>query len=654
METENIEFYKFSEIGIKNRNLKLWEDISNYTNENITFKEKFYLYENSLISIPICECGAKLKFIDMKTGYRQFCSKKCMFNSSKIKEKRKETNINKYGVDNPSKSSIIKNKVKDTNNKKFGNDWATQNVSIKNKISKTNIERYGVDNPSKLKEIREKAEKTMLEKYGVKYAMQSDEVKKCLNEYFLNKYGVDNPSKIREIREKAENTMIEKYGVKYALQNEDLKKKLKETNFERYGFEYPIQSSKIIEKFKNTNLNKYGVDNPSKSEEIKLKIKKTILEKYNTLNLNSISEISDKIKSTNIIRYGKTHISKSEEYRIKFKITNDINYLTYTNNGISLFRCDCNKHHEFEIHIDNYIRRKESNIPLCTICYPINELKSIKEKEFINFVKLNYKGEVLESYRDELEIDLYLPDLKLGFEFNGLYWHSEEYKENNYHLNKTNFFDQKGIRIIHVWEDDWDFKRNIIESQIKNLLKLNTEKIFARNCQVKEINNIKLIREFLNLNHIQGFCTSIVKLGLFHENELISIMLFDQYEGRKKMSNNNWNLSRFCNRINVSVIGGASKLLNYFIKKYNPERIISYADKDWSSGNLYYKLGFSKIRETKPDYKYIVNNKRLHKSNFKKSNLGIKDDSITEKQYTKCIGINRIYDCGKIKFELKI
>jgi len=654
MDTENIEFYKFSEMGIKNRNLKLWEDISNYTNENINFKEKFYLYENSLISTPICECGSKLKFIDMKNGYRQFCSKKCMFDSSKIKEKRKETNINKYGVDNPSKSSVIKNKVKDTNNKKFGKDWATQNDSIKNKISKTNIERYGVDNPSKLKEIREKAENTMIEKYGVKYAMQSDEVRKYLNEYFLNKYGVDNPSKLKEIREKAENTMIEKYGVKYALQNEDFKKKLKETNFERYGVEYPIQSIEIIEKFKNTNLNKYGVDNPSKSEEIKLKIKKTILEKYNTLNLNSISEISDKIKNKNIIKYGRTHISKSEEYRVKFKIANDINYLTYTNNGLSLFRCDCNKHHEFEIHIDNYIRRKESNIPLCTICYPINELKSIKEKEFINFVKLNYKGDILESYRDELEIDLYLPDLKLGFEFNGLYWHSEKYKENNYHLNKTNFFDQKGIRIIHIWEDDWDLKRKIIESQIKNLLKLNTEKIFARNCQVKEINNIKLIREFLNLNHIQGFCTSIVKLGLFYENEIVSIMLFDQYEGRKKMADNNWNLSRFCNKINVSVIGGASKLLNYFIKKYNPKRVISYADKDWSTGNLYYKLGFSKIRETKPDYKYIVNSKRLHKSNFKKSNLGIKDDSITEKQYTKCIGINRIYDCGKIKFELKI
>ena len=289
------------------------------------------------------------------------------------------------------------------------------------------------------------------------------------------------------------------------------------------------------------------------------------------------------------------------------------------------------------------------------MCYPIDDLKSIKEKEkeFIKFIKLNYNGNLIQSYREGLEIDLYIPDLKLGFEFNGLYWHSEKYKENNYHLNKTNFFKEKGIRIIHIWEDDWDFKREIVESQILNFLKLYNINIFARKCEIKEINDAKIVRDFLDKNHIQGFCASVLKLGLFYNGELVSIMLFDHYEGRKKMTQDEWNLSRFCNKINTRVIGGASKLLKYFINKYNVKRIISYADKDWSVGDLYHKLEFVKVSEIKPDYKYIFEGRRVHKSRFKKSNLGIQGKNITERYYTNSIGINRIYDCGKIKFESK-
>ena len=145
-------------------------------------------------------------------------------------------------------------------------------------------------------------------------------------------------------------------------------------------------------------------------------------------------------------------------------------------------------------------------------------------------------------------------------------------------------------------------------------------KIFARKCQVVEM---KSVNGFLESNHIQGKVRSIVKLGLYHNSELVSVMTFDKFEGRKKMSESEWNLNRFCSKLNTNVIGGASKLLKYFINKYNPKRIISYSDKDWSNGDLYISLGFNKISESKPDYKYIVGGKRIHKSNFKKSMTGI-------------------------------
>ncbi len=287
---------------------------------------------------------------------------------------------------------------------------------------------------------------------------------------------------------------------------------------------------------------------------------------------------------------------------------------------------------------------------MCTICNPIGETKSIKEKDLHEYIKSIYSGEIIQSYRDKFEIDIYLPELNIGFEFNGLYWHSEKFKEKNYHLDKTNYFKEKNIRIIHIWEDDWTLNQDIIKSQISNLLKNNQYKIFARKCIIKEV-DIKTASKFLDDNHIQGFVSSIYKIGLYYNDELVSIMTFDSFEGRKKMEDGGYNLSRFCNKTGLNVIGGASKLLNHFIREYKATRIVSYADKDWSIGNLYYTLGFECLSESKPDYKYVVDNKRVHKSRYKKSKL---KTTLTESQETKKLGINRIYDCGKIKFEYKI
>lgn len=178
-------------------------------------------------------------------------------------------------------------------------------------------------------------------------------------------------------------------------------------------------------------------------------------------------------------------------------------------------------------------------------------------------------------------------------------------------------------------------------------MRKNIEKIFARNCKVIEI---KTVTEFLNDNHIQGVDRSDIKIGLFNNDELVAAMTFNKLEGRNKMDDGSWNISRFCNKLETSVIGGASKIINWFIKNYNPKRLISYADKDWSTGELYKILGFEKISESKPDYKYVVKNTRKHKQNFTKSKLGI-DQNITESQCMTILGYYKIWNCGKIKFE---
>ena len=446
----------------------------------------------------------------------------------------------------------------------------------------------------------------------------------------IERYGVENVMFLEAFKDKVKETNIQRYGVENIFELESIKSKIKEISIERYGG-IGYSSDILYDKSKNTTIERYGYEHQMKSESIKNKIKETCLYKY-----------------------GVDSYLKSELYHSNTKIGNDENYIKYLYDNISLFNCE--KEHTFEINIDNYQGRISKNIPLCTVCNPIGDSKSIKEKELFEYTKFVYSGEIIQSYRDKLEIDIYLPELKIGFEFNGLYWHSEKFKEKNYHLDKSNYFKEKGIRIIHIWEDDWSFKQDIVKSQIDNLLG-KSQKIYARKCIVKEV-SVKETRKFLDNNHIQGFVNSSFKIGLYHQDELVSIMTFDSFEGRKKMEEGGYNLSRFCNKLGYNVVGGASKLLSYFIKEYKAYRIVSYADKDWSVGNLYYTLGFENVGGNGPDYKYIVDNKRVHKSRYKKSNIKkIHGDSyshLTEKQATTLLGIYKIYDCGKIKFEIKL
>jgi hypothetical protein len=464
-----------------------------------------------------------------------------------------------------------------------------------------------------------------------------------IKEYNKKKWGVEYYSQTKEYSEKFKSTMLERFGVEYALQSDELKDKMKKTNLEKFGYENPFMDSDRIKKIFN---DKYGVDHPSQVKEFYEKVEKSNLEKLGYKSSLSSSIIRDKIKKTMIEKYGQTTPLKSELIR-DCKISNNKDYIKYIGEGVSLFNCDCNFDHYFYIDNVGYHNRVRSNLPLCTVCYPIGKNKSIKEKELSNYIKSIYNVEVIESYRDGLEIDIYLPDLKLGFEFNGLYWHSEEWKEKNYHLDKTLYFKEKGIRIIHIWEDDWDNKCDIIKSQIRNWLGSNKDRIFARKCKVGILDK-NICRDFLNKNHIQGVDKSSLKLGLYYNDELVSVMTFDRFEGRTKMEDGGWNLSRFCNRLGSNVVGGASKILNYFIKNWNPTRIISYADRDWSDGGLYYQLGFSMIKESNPDYKYFYDGIRVHKSNFKKSKLKYR---VSESEYMSSIGVCKIWDCGKIKFE---
>jgi len=464
-----------------------------------------------------------------------------------------------------------------------------------------------------------------------------------IKESNLIKYGVTSVAKLDSSKEKSKKTNLEKFGVEFHTQSKSVKEKIKSKNLETYGFDNPMKSPQIKEKKLNTTIQNWGVDNISKIDQIKDKKKQTTLSNYGVEYPLRSEEIKNRVKITNLKKYGAEYFTKSESWRKEnYDIAADKFYLNYLEGGISQFICDYGEHHEFQITKDVYSKRKLYGVGLCTICNPIDDNISIKEKDLYRFISSIYSDEIIQTCRiGKMEIDIYLPNLNLGFEFNGLWWHSEKYKDSKFHLNKTEFFKERGIRIIHIWEDDWDNRGEIVRSQISNILGKTEKRIFARNCYVREV-SLKESKDFLKANHIQGSVNSVVKLGLYYENDLVSLMTFDHFEGRKKMEHGSWNLSRFCNKIGITVAGGASKLFSYFIKNYDVKRVVSYADLDWSVGSLYYKLGFSLVSQTAPDYKYIFEGKRLHKGRFRKSITGVSESKL---------GVLKIWNCGKLKFE---
>ena len=403
---------------------------------------------------------------------------------------------------------------------------------------------------------------------------------------------------------------------------------------------YDDENFTNIKKRKETMISKHGCyfNNNEKS-------KKTVKDKYGVCNISQLDSIKCKKKETTLLNWGVDNPTYIKDN--KFIYTQD-GYIEY-NKVDKYHKIKCGVGHEFNITTNLFYSRYYRGSTICTTCNHINKLTSEGENEVYDLINDNYDGRIIQSYRDVLEIDIYLPDLNIGFEFNGLYWHSEEHKNKNYHLHKTEHFKERGIRIIHIWEDDWLKRREIMKSIILNKVK-KSNRIFARKCKACEINNITEVKDFLNTNHIQGFNNNIKKsIGLYYNGELVSIMSFNDIEGRKRMKNG-FNITRFCNKLNTSVIGGASKIISLFKSKYRYDYMISYADYSLSDGGLYKSIGFELVNKSYPDYTYIVGGVRKHKSNYKKDKLGIKGKSITESEFMKNIGIYRIYDCGKLKF----
>lgn len=344
-----------------------------------------------------------------------------------------------------------------------------------------------------------------------------------------------------------------------------------------------------------------------------------------------------------------THLKKHgitpSEYKIKF--------------GIENYASDNFKNKSREILKDATLNIKKTYV-------------SKPEKDLKKFISEDLNFEILSNNKsifNGIEIDIIIPEKKICFEFNGNLYHSENYggKKRSFHLNKTEICQKNGYKLIHIMEDEWFLKNQIVKEKIKHILNVkneNRKSIYARKCQIKLISS-KDKNLFLNKNHIQGEDKSDIHLGAFYNEELISVMTFGSKRNMTSISEGSFELRRFASDINYLVVGIFSKFISFFKKNYTPKHIFTFLDLRWNpnlNDNVYVNNGFNMVELIKPDYTYynskVSRYNRFHKFSFGKNLLKEKFPQIyskdkTEWQIMQELGYDRIWDCGKYRYELK-
>lgn len=295
----------------------------------------------------------------------------------------------------------------------------------------------------------------------------------------------------------------------------------------------------------------------------------------------------------------------------------------------------CKKHGEFvQIaydHLDGH------GCPKC----PKNTNTSVGHAEILEFldnINVKYSSNDRTAISPQ-ELDIYVESLNVAIEFNGVYWHSKYNK--NYHYNKYKLCADNNISLYQFWDIDWKKKRDIIKSIIMSKCKKIQIKLDARKCTIKDL-DIKTYKSFLIDNHIQGYCYSEIRSGLYFNNELVSVIGFNKNV-----------LNRYCQKVYTSVRGGISKLLKYCIKNNNFGKIYTFSDNMYSNGNVYKAIGFKEEKYLRPDYKYFNGKDIIRKEHFRKKRISKYDwydSSLSESQNMLNAGNRKIYDAGKIKW----
>lgn len=378
-----------------------------------------------------------------------------------------------------------------------------------------------------------------------------------------------------------------------------------------------------------------GIKNSLNAATRTIKLKETLKSKYGVTAVQDIPAVKEKTRIKKLSYYANV---LEESF-----MSRNLNYSQLSNHEYLKLICDKSSYQEIS-------KQHFNNMPPMTIWRHFERIgfdpkfeksSSAAEREIATFINTLGFNTLLNdrSIIKPKELDIFIPSKNLAIEYHGLYWHSGNPKA---HTIKRELCQKIGITLMQIYEDEWLFKRPIVESMIRHRLGLSSS-IYARRTSIKYVDSA-IAKHFLEANHIQGPINGM-HIGLYHNHELVCLMSI----GKSRFSKHT-ELLRFCNKLNTSVVGGFSKLLKKAKKTY-PE-IITYADLRYSDGALYEQNG-KFLRKTKPGYYWVDKNqqKRINRFQTQKHKLskllGAKfDASKTEQANMIEAGYLQIWDCG--------
>ena len=462
--------------------------------------------------------------------------------------------------------------------------------------------------------------------------------------YCSSKCNVNDP----EIIQKREETSMKNYGVRNPAQSKVVQDRMAETNMKRYKSKSPAGNDEIMSKIKKTNKKRHGKEHYFNTQLFKVQCAKTLMDKYQVTNPSQMIGHQEKVRKTSIEKYDCEHFAQSPLVRNKAIETNNKKYdcdNPFQNEDIkNKMKETCIANCGFEFHkqqhtihreditkefiesnfVDNdkklllnecckYFNYSQSHVykVLHSLGVDYKQSRSHNEEYIFKIVQQYYPSTIPNPRNiiHPFELDIYIPELKLAIEYDGLYWHSTKVgKTKEYHLDKTKLCEEQGIELIHIFENEWKGNQDKLLSLLKNKIKQHEQTYNIDYCIIKEVNN-KTKDNFFNTNHIENTSASNLNIGLYCNKELISLMSFDDQI-----------LVRTCNKLNTSITGGFEKLFNYYINKTKSTNIKTSIDRRYDNG-----------KELIIDHGFII------------TSYSEPDEHILKR--------HTLYDCGKINLE---
>jgi hypothetical protein len=412
--------------------------------------------------------------------------------------------------------------------------------------------------------------KTMVDRYG-KHASKLQSTKDRNKETLLRRYGSEKYVNVEE----RSKTMKDRYGVEYALQKREFVDKKKRTELTKHGQENYVNP----EKKRQTFLKNYGVANPAQNEAVKSKT-------ADTVKANTIEKINN---DPRLRKHNKKVIDSVKSHTLSKE---------------SIFRITCNNcNSSYSMRNGPFNRLLRFDVDSCRQCNPPKLWFSSKpERAMFEYVRSHNESAANRVRFGNCEFDVYVPDLNVAFEFNGLYWHSEIYCESDYHLSKKSTASLNGFSLVHIYEDEWHGKNEIVLALIDRVVG-KSKIVDVKDCVVKEIktNEAKL---FLDANHIDGHTDCSIKYGAYMEKELVYVLCV-------KLINGVPTIMRHGSKNGYEVKNAFLEIFESFKAKYNPTKVFCVLNFDkFDIDENHVRAGFGVEGMTKPFGWHVLNDKR--------------------------------------------